>query len=434
MNHPQTERRAQYVVQPWTDGGPRTPTLTSQYSKTGAVTSGQYQVEVSYVLGTGVTVPSKPATITVGSDSAANTYTLTITSPPPVNGATGWYAYVMNSHNEFIRQQPAGSPTPIGSDLTLSHVMQGNGSADTADMPVAGCPDPTNSLSQGQIAAIVNPALNGWVALDGSEINDNGSCDTALTDSKSTSLAPEFNNGGVITNDPFAPICASGIQLAPTFVLPSRLDAGDVVKFDGSKSPSTLLVPAADYVWQFGDGTTAVGPSVVHSYAKPGSYKVTLTLTDRGGYVASSKPQTLTVSGPPPPPTPPPPRPPTPPPPMRRLFDVRLRLMPQGLRSVLQSGVAVQVTSNTAACGIVSLWIPRAAAVSARIADGGGSSVAVGRGTVGRIKVGTVMLHVRLSPTMAGKLGRLAHVTLTIRMALKAADGARVTVVDAGSY
>ena len=31
-------------------------------------------------------------------------------------------------------------------------------------------------LSQSQLAAITNPWLNGWYALDGSEINDNGGC------------------------------------------------------------------------------------------------------------------------------------------------------------------------------------------------------------------------------------------------------------------
>ncbi len=65
--------------------------------------------------------------------------------------------------------------------------------------------------------------------------------------------------------------------------MPSAVDQGDEVQFDGSATASTLIVPNAGYAWNFGDGTTATGPSVVHSYTKGGIYNVTLTVTDRGG-------------------------------------------------------------------------------------------------------------------------------------------------------
>ena len=39
----------------------------------------------------------------------------------------------------------------------------------------------------------------------------------------------------------------------------------------------------ASYAWSFGDGSTSTSPAVSHAFAKPGSYPVTLTVTDAVG-------------------------------------------------------------------------------------------------------------------------------------------------------
>ena len=36
--------------------------------------------------------------------------------------------------------------------------------------------------------------------------------------------------------------------------------------------------PVINYLWEFGDGTTGSGATPTHTYAKPGSYKVTAVL------------------------------------------------------------------------------------------------------------------------------------------------------------
>ena len=48
------------------------------------------------------------------------------------------------------------------------------------------------------------------------------------------------------------------------------------------------------YKWQFGDGATASGAAVQHTYAVPGGYTVSLTVTDNAGASATSS-QTVTV-------------------------------------------------------------------------------------------------------------------------------------------
>lgn len=65
--------------------------------------------------------------------------------------------------------------------------------------------------------------------------------------------------------------------------------ASDSWDFDGT---------ITTYAWDFGDGATASGLAAVHAYAAPGSYVVTLTVTDDTGRVGTAA-RTLAVSTPP---------------------------------------------------------------------------------------------------------------------------------------
>ncbi|MDH5690975.1 MAG: PKD domain-containing protein, partial [Candidatus Bathyarchaeota archaeon] len=60
------------------------------------------------------------------------------------------------------------------------------------------------------------------------------------------------------------------------------LDKKEIVTFDasGSYDPDGTIV---DYSWDFGDGNTATGVNVSHSYPESGAYTVTLTVTDDDG-------------------------------------------------------------------------------------------------------------------------------------------------------
>ncbi|APH72233.1 PKD domain-containing protein [Aquibium oceanicum] len=58
-----------------------------------------------------------------------------------------------------------------------------------------------------------------------------------------------------------------------------RLTAGEIHVFDAglSRDPDGSIV---SYIWDFGDGSRAVGPSVPHSFHRPGVYQVRLTVLD----------------------------------------------------------------------------------------------------------------------------------------------------------
>jgi hypothetical protein len=289
-------------------------------------------------------------------------------------------------------------------------------------------------VSQAQIASIVNPGLNGWFALNGSEINDNGcvpfgdNLDSVTVGSSGYFLQREFNNAGVIQTDPNGLTCTPSVILSPVFVVPSAVNAGDLVQFDGSTTASTLIVPRTTYYWSFGDGTKSLGPSVVHTYAKGGNYTVKLTVVDRGLNVASLV-QTITVlgaSG----------QPPTPPskPSSRPGLKVRIQLLPQGIRTMLRKGLAVRVSSNEPAAGFATLSISRGTARRAHMSSHHRASVVIGRGTVSGIKAGTVSLHLRLTHAVIRKLVRLRHLTVTVRLSLVAAGRDHVAIDAAGRY
>jgi PKD repeat protein len=56
-----------------------------------------------------------------------------------------------------------------------------------------------------------------------------------------------------------------------------------VVSFDGSGSTDNSGTTGLSYGWDFGDGGTGSGVNPTHTYTEPGTYVVTLTVTDEAG-------------------------------------------------------------------------------------------------------------------------------------------------------
>ncbi len=83
----------------------------------GTVTAGTYGVVTTYVNAYGETVGSTAGTTT----TTGATSTITVPSPAASGNATGWYAYVTQPGGSiYYRQQPAGSPSAIGTALPIT--------------------------------------------------------------------------------------------------------------------------------------------------------------------------------------------------------------------------------------------------------------------------------------------------------------------------
>jgi hypothetical protein len=483
---------------------PPSPAVSSADTGSGRIPAGSYKVLVAYTMTAGGTsAPSASQPVTTTSSNTQDS-SITISSPPGVAGVSGWNVYVtQNNGLTYTLQQTAGIGTAITLDtLTttgraapvdtgfcsyhskvsvggtqVAYVVQPWTAGTQCDEPDAP-PIPqtpttyqmaigvgqrlVSPLSQAELAAITNPGLNGWLGEDATEINDNRGCvpvgnqlDKVTLGNSSQNpyyLQRESNNAGVLAFDPATYFgCAPQVDLDPAFVVPSAVDQGDVIQFDGSATASTLIVPRAGYAWDFGDGAKATGPSVVHSFAKGGVYNVKLTVTDRGGNVGTLT-QTIQVLGSPGQPAAPgSPNNPGSSNPVTpgsssgpgshtggsssgSAVDVHLQLMPQSLKSVLRHGISVRVSSNKDANGIATVSISRAAARRAHIKVGSGQAVRIGIGTLASVTNGTVTLHLHLSPAMARKLAHLGHVTMSIRLALVAAGNQSFAVDAAGRY
>ncbi len=101
--------------------------------------------------------------------------------------------------------------------------------------------------------------------------------------------------------------CVARIGPTPAFTAPASAQTGLFVSFDAGGSYD-ISAPITGYAWDYGDGSpidTTSGATASHIYTKPGTYQVSLTVTDGSGSAdASTQTLPLTVSGAlPPPPT-----------------------------------------------------------------------------------------------------------------------------------
>lgn len=124
------------------------------------------------------------------------------------------------------------------------------------------------------------------------EFNKPGSYDVSLkvTDNAAVSNSSAIAKLKIIVNAP--PIANAGKD---AYLAISQTDLFDA--FQSSDPDGTII----SYQWDFGDGATTSGIKNEHSYAKPGTYEVKLTVTDNSGTLTSttSVVKTVRVNAPP---------------------------------------------------------------------------------------------------------------------------------------
>ncbi len=173
--------------------------------------------------------------------------------------------------------------SPDGSTVWVSEAVPNGGTGTGFAVPVA-----TASLTPGSPIGIEqNPAgiaisPNGatvYVANEGGAGGTNqGSVSVISTasDSVTTTLPTNPDPAIVLVTPDEAPVASFTVSAAP---------AGQYTSFDASASYS-LTSGGLHYTWDFGDGSTPItttSPLTKHIYFLPGSYTVTLSVTDASG-------------------------------------------------------------------------------------------------------------------------------------------------------
>lgn len=181
----------------WTiEGGslsaPVTPTISTAASG-GTVVDGAYQIEITYTDGNGETLPSTSTSV-IASSGGANTNTIIITSPATSGSAIGWYAYVTQvGGSSYTRQQTAGSPTAIGTNLVLTTPPTSTGATPPSSNSSGQATGltPTITLPGGTSYIDLSAASSGASALDQISMFNVGYDDSI--DTGNYNIGPSYN-------------------------------------------------------------------------------------------------------------------------------------------------------------------------------------------------------------------------------------------------
>ncbi len=114
---------------------------------------------------------------------------------------------------------------------------------------------------------------------------------TAVADGSHTLTARATDTIGQTASDTIS-VTVDNVNEPPTASY-TYTCAGLTCDFDGSDSTDDRGI--ASYAWDFGDGTTATGPTAQHTFAAGGSYTVSLTVTDSDG-ITDTQSQAVVVA------------------------------------------------------------------------------------------------------------------------------------------
>lgn len=221
-----------------------------------------------------------------------------------------------NAYCSFHSYAGSGASTLLYADIPFTLLNNasnakscqddGNGAVETPN-PATGFADVAlKSMSHEEMETITDPLLDAWYSASGDEIGDecNGTfwnADSFLPlEGGNAAAGTSFNqtiNGdhyylqGAWSNETGG--CSMMSALEPSISVTGATPAATDLSFSADAGTSTAVAPNG-YVWDFGDGQTATGQIVTHSFAAAGDYQVTLTVTDGYGNTGSTT-QTVDV-------------------------------------------------------------------------------------------------------------------------------------------
>ncbi|MFB6235192.1 MAG: PKD domain-containing protein [Halopenitus sp.] len=164
-------------------------------------------------------------------------------------------------HNMRVVGEDSDSYANDGETVNITVDVQGNADNVTADASAIGGP------SSVELTNVSGETWTAAVTVDASGISD-GEKEIPVTATAGTDSDTEVVT---MTLDTTAPDASS--------LTVGDATAGESVSFSISDADS----PIASAQWDFGDGTSASGATVTHTYDSAGTYNVTLTATDAAG-------------------------------------------------------------------------------------------------------------------------------------------------------
>jgi hypothetical protein len=295
--------------------------------------------------------------------------------------------------------------------------------------------DPTiDALSHEHNEAITDPLGNpgAWSDAQGFEIGDK--CQQTYGSALGSTDSGQYNqviNGGKYYiqfewSNALAG-CAGGESLSAQFTLnPSDPSTGESVTFDGRGSQDSHGA-INSYSWQFGDGAGSSGAQTTHTYSRPGTFTVTLKVTDSNGQSATLDRKLSVGAGG---------RPSSSPPPAGAAGATlrgTLKVLRQPLRRVLRRGLLVRYTTTLPATARISVLASGALARRLKLPAGSAptasdKSLALGNLQTAAQTSGRVRTVVKLDPSLASKLGRTHRLAIEVQAILTDASGHTYTV------
>jgi hypothetical protein len=218
-------------------------------------------------------LPFNPKSLATWADPSANSPIAVAFARSLTVDRRGQTVYLagLNANGQSVVQAVAASTGAPGAAATVPLNSSSNG----------------NGGFNGGVTSIALSPDGGTLLAIGGNVNASGSVSTLLYPISRAGLVVGARSGALGNSTPIGPrdVVVTPDQAPLAGITPASASAGTPMTLDASAS-SVAYGNITNYAWNFGDGSPIVNsgaPTVTHSYATQGTYKVTVTETDSAG-------------------------------------------------------------------------------------------------------------------------------------------------------